>query len=119
MKLKFVSIQSHGDYNKEFADLQATEDCDIGKYLLTDSTYTKENTVSNKLRHVYWFPDKQVKAGEYVRIFTRPGTSDTITSPNGSVIHKLYWGLKTAVWNDDGDSAILMEIAAWKHHPVK
>lgn len=119
MKLKLISISNHGDYNKEFVDLLATSDCQIGEHILADTTYKNENTVSNKLRHTYWFPNKEIKSGEYVRIFTGSGSAGTVISPNGSTIHKLYWGLKTAVWNDEGDSAVLMQIAEWKAHKVK
>jgi hypothetical protein len=118
MDLNIHSIQNHGDQTKEFIDLVASVDCEIGDYQLADTTYTAENVVSNKLRHVYWLPNKNIKAGEYVRVFTGAGTPDTVKSSNGTVIHKLFWGLREGVWNDKGDSALLMKITQWQHFKV-
>ena len=119
MNLEIISIHNHGDQTKEYVDLKATEDCDIGHYLLADTTYTKTNLVSNKLRHIYWLPDKPIQKGEFVRIFTRTGTGEKITTPNGSIVHTIFWGLKTPIWNDAGDSAVLMHIDSWSHFKVK
>ncbi|ODS42113.1 MAG: hypothetical protein MSIBF_01895 [Candidatus Altiarchaeales archaeon IMC4] len=48
--------------------------------------------------HVYTFPEFSLMAGTSVRVNTNIGT-DTATN--------LYWGRKTGVWNDDGDTATL------------
>ena len=32
--------------------------------------------------------------------------------------HFLYWNLKAAVWNDDGDYAVLFEVSGWDHKRV-
>lgn len=118
MDLKIHSIQNRSDQSKEYIDLVATSDCDIGRYQLADSTYTAQNLVSNKLRHVFWLPDKIVKAGEYFRVFTGTGTDGTVTTPNGSVVHKIYWNLKQAVRNDASDTALLMKIEGWQQFKV-
>lgn len=118
MKLKILSIHNHGDADKEFVLLQAMEDCDIGRYALADSTYTADNKVSNKLRHFYWFQDRNIKKGEYISLWTGKG-SDTIATKDGVPLHRFHWGLASAVWNDTGDCAALLEISTWQFFRAK
>ncbi|TSP09184.1 hypothetical protein [Cupriavidus campinensis] len=119
MKVKIISVHGHGDYDKEYVYLQALEDADIGHYVLADSTYNSNGTISNKVRHTYWFPDGIVKKGSYISLWTKPGKNVVDTNSNGQTVHRYFWGLKEAVWNDDGDCAVLLEIGAWQLHRAK
>jgi hypothetical protein len=114
MKLEIISVHNHGDYDKEYVRLQAREDCDVGRYLLADTTYTNDGKVSNKLRHTYWFPDKNIKKGDLVCVWTKPGANATTSTSTGTPIHHFYWNLQTAVWNDEGDCAALLETNTWQ-----
>jgi len=114
MKLKILSVNEKGDASKEYVWLEVLEDCDVGRYAIADSTYVSEGKISNKLRHFFWFPDKTVKKGNRIVVRTGTGTDDEYTTDTGKKVHRFYWGLKSAVWNDDGDAAVLLEIATWK-----
>jgi hypothetical protein len=114
VKVKLVSVHNHGDFDKEYVLLRVDEDTDVGRYVVADSTYTSDGKVSNKLRHTYWFPDKVVKKGDYVVLYTRSGTAGTGTTNMGAPLHRFYWDLQTAVWNDTGDSAVLLELNTWQ-----
>ncbi|CAM4345803.1 hypothetical protein CR156_14955 [Stenotrophomonas lactitubi] len=119
MKVKIVSIHGHGDESKEYVLLRVLDDCDIGKYQLSDTTYIKDNTVSNKLRHVYWFPDKEVSKGDLVSLWTGIGKQATVKNANGETVHRFFWGLKSAIWNDTGDAAVLQHVDQWSHFSAK
>lgn len=114
MKLKLVSINGNGDFDKEHVLLKALDDCDVGRYMLADSTYTASKQVSNKLRHIFWFPDKTVKKDDLISVWTKSGNDTTSKTDSGTPVHRFFWNLKTAVWNDEGDCGILFEIADWK-----
>ena len=118
MKLKIIEVQGIGDYDKELVLLQAEDDCDVGRYLLADSTYTANGKVSNEVRHTFWFPDKEIKKGEYVAVWTKPGKSAEVTFRERP-LHRFFWGLSKAVWNDDGDCAVLMHVPSWQFFKVK
>lgn len=115
MKVEILSISSRGDHQQEYVTLKVLEDCDIGTHVLSDTTYTSNHEVSSKLRHIFWIPDKRVKAGDFVQIHTRPGVTTEFSNKAGTTTHVFFWGLKSAVWNDDGDCAVLMEISRWAH----
>jgi len=114
MNVEIISIHNHGDFDNEYVLLRALEGCDIGRYVLADSTYTSDGKVSNKLRHIYWFPDQAVKKGDLISLWTKSGKSTITESNSGTPIHRFFWGLQTAVWNDDGDCAALLEINTWQ-----
>lgn len=114
MKAKIISVHNHGDVSQEYVLIQAQEDCDTVRLVLADSTYTASGKVSNKLRHTYWLPSKQVSKGDYIVVFTGKGKSASSEDKYGVPVHRFYWGLETAVWNDDGDCAVLQELVTWQ-----
>lgn len=106
-KLKLSAVRNVGE-DTEYVFLQALEDVDIGDYILTDTTYRADGTTSNKLRHVFEFQTKMVKKGEYVALYSKPGTNNVGTTVTNSVpVHRIFWGLKETIWNDTGDRAHL------------
>jgi hypothetical protein len=119
MKVNIISIHNRGNYEKEHVLMRVLDDCDIGRYMLADSTYTPKGQVSNKVRHTFWIPDKEVKKGDLVSVWTRSGNDTTTKNDNGDIIHRFYWDLKSSVWNDDGDCAVLFEMNTWQFFPVK
>ncbi len=114
MELKIMSVHEHGSASKEYVWIEVLEDCDLDHYAVADTTYTSERTISNKLRHFYWFKKKQVKAGQRIVLRTGVGKDDSYKSEKGYTVHRFYWGLKSAVWNDDGDAALLLRLDTWK-----
>jgi len=49
-------------------------------------------------QHKFTFPDFVLDTGKTVKVYSGSGT------PNSS---SLYWGSKSAIWNNDGDTAYL------------
>ena len=119
MKLGIVSVSGQGDYDRELVTLKVISDCDAGSYILTDTTYTGEGEISSLLRHMYWFPDRKVWKGDFIQIYTKSGSDSSFTNKGGTTTHVLHWGLKTPVWNDDGDCAVLFAISEWQHKAAK
>jgi large subunit ribosomal protein L20 len=54
----------------------------------------------NKDRHVYTFPAFSLAAGAEVQLWTKAGDDDEAN---------LYWGQRAAVWNNEGDTALLAD----------
>lgn len=119
MKLQILNIQNHGDYDEEYIDLEVLEPCDLKYYQVADTTYTGDNKISNRLRHYYWFTSKPAKTGDFVRLFTKSGTNTSWANGSKTTTHVYFWGLERAVWNNDGDCAILLELTAWAVKPVR
>ena len=93
--------------------LRVLNECNIGYYLVLDSTYTPDDNVSNLVRHPYWFPDEDVSAGDLVVLYTKAGKQSVKHNKNGSSSHFFYRGLDKTVWNQTSDCAVVLEIASW------
>ena len=119
MKAEIVKVKSRGDYENEVVVIGVKNDCDIGRFIIADSTYRSNGKVSNAVRHTLWIPDQTVVAGDEVCIWTRSGKSHSVKLTNGNTRYNFYWNLRTAVWNDDGDCAVLFELDDWQFFKVK
>lgn len=119
MNLKVVSIHNHGNASAEYVLLEATSDTNLKYYMIADTTYTSTGNISNKLRHTFWFGTHDIKQGELVVLRTGTGTNDTFTNTAGKVVHRFYWGLGSAVWNNTGDAAMLFNISSWNTTKAK
>ena len=115
MKLKIDKVIDHGTHASERIEFSVVNDCNLHYYLIADTSYTSEDTISNKMRHTYWFNDKKVNAGDKVILYTKKGTASSVTINGGkNTQYTLYWGLDNYVWNNAGDAALLFEINTWK-----
>ncbi|ENU3034824.1 hypothetical protein ACE4MK_002403 [Escherichia coli] len=110
MSLKIVGVKDAGDDENERLILKVTDDCNLKDFMVMDCTY-ENGQVSNKHRHVYFFPNKSAQEDEYVILFTRSGTNRTgvWNSSDDTVTHRFYWGLDTTIWNEDGDEALVLK----------
>lgn len=109
-RLTLREVRAPGNVKKELVFLLATDDVDLGDYIITDTTYGDDGKVSNKARHVYEFEPKVIKNGEWVALYTRAGEYqlDSTTGKNPVQVHRFFWGLGTSVWNKTGDKAYLL-----------
>lgn len=110
MKLEIVNISACGNAEQEFVLLAAIEDCNLGDFIMTDSSYERPGVLSNRIRHTYRFPEKQIEKGALIKLKTGIGQDIDEVNCEGKMLHLFHWNLKKAVWNDTGDRAFLFQI---------
>lgn len=110
MDIQVLYVKNAGDNKKERIVLEVLNDCDIGEYILFDTTYSGDY-VSDKIKHSFWFPDKKLKAGDKIIVYTKEGENKKKENSKGNSSYFLYWGLDCTVWNKGADCAILIKIA--------
>ena len=113
MNVKIKYIRNPGDLNKERLVLKVLRDDDIGYYLVLDTTSNDDGSISNLVRHPYWFPDKKVKSGDMVVLYTKNGKESKKANKNGSTSHFFYRGMDKTVWNKNDDCAVIIHISNW------
>lgn len=113
MNVKIKYIKDSGDIKNERLVIQILKDDDIGYYLVFDTTFTKDGNISNTVRHAYWFPDKNVSAGDIVVLYTKGGRQSEKVNKDGSTSHFFYRNMERTVWNKDGDCAVVLHINNW------
>ena len=107
--MKILYVKNAGDDTKERIILEVQNDCDIGTYILFDTTYEGEY-ISDKVRHSFWLPNKKVKAGDKIIIYTKQGEEKHKINNSGNNSYFFYWGLDITVWNKEEDCAVLIKI---------
>lgn len=114
MKLRIVSATDHGELDKEHITLAANDALSLWNYMLSDSTFHGDGSVSNKHRHVFDFDELNaitLNKDDLVLLYTKKGKYSIHTLSGGNKAYFIYWGLDETVWNKNGDKAILIEVA--------
>ncbi|WLH43932.1 hypothetical protein [Pseudomonas beijingensis] len=118
MDLSILRVEAQGDEKKEYVILRAKEKCNLKEYMIFDETFKSDGSASNKHRHVFIFPDWEVKENEYLYLFTGTGENKKGTSKDGSVASYFYWGLNSPVWNEGGDKVHLIKVKSAIAHKI-
>lgn len=115
MEIEVVKIYKG---EKEMIVLKVTQLCNIGRYILFDTTYEENGAVSNRHRHSFIFPNLNVSAGDYIILHTDSGTNRTFINKGKTKTYEFYWGLETSVWNQKEDNALLVKMEEFRNFVV-
>ena len=93
----------------------------LGDYLIYDATFSDEDEVSNRGRHVYRFPTHAVKAGEEITLAIAKGPRRGLTSfikVGGKQVpsHGFFWNRTAPIINNTGDTLTLVKVEAKSEH---
>jgi hypothetical protein len=114
MKLRISSFADAGQADKERLIIKAESDTDIGDYLVMASSISSSGGATAGRKTAYWFPDKDVKAGDLVVLYSKSGTQSEKKLQSGATAHFFYWGLETPPQWSAGKGAVLLFADEWK-----
>jgi len=114
MNVEIKLIRDHGILDDERLVLNVLKDCNIGYYIVFDSTYSSDGELTNLVRHSYWFPDEKVSEGDIVVLYTKKGNQSTKRNKSGNSSHFFYQGMDKTIWNQEKDCAVILEINSWQ-----
>jgi len=113
MKLVINSFAGDGIFGKERLILKATEDLDLGDYVVFCSETFPDGGVVSGRQSAYWFPDEQIKQNDLVVLYTKKGISSKKTLSNERTAHFFYWGEKENRWSAEGYGVVVLRVGDW------
>jgi hypothetical protein len=114
IELRFGSFADSGHYEKERVVLSATADLKVGDYAVFASKPSRSTggaTAGSK--RAYWFPDKEIKQGDSVVIYTKKGKTSTKILPDDRTAHFFYWGLDEPLWAAEM-GIVVVKVETWQ-----
>jgi hypothetical protein len=96
MKLDIKEIKDNGAHDERVV-LIATEDCDIGRYFAFITKLSEGKIVYNNIKYPFWFPDKLVKKGDLIVLYSGKGTDNFKINTDGTTSYFYYRGLDTSI----------------------
>lgn len=113
MDIEIIKVYNPGEDN-EYIRLRVNRSCNLSKFLIYDTTFDQEGNVSNKLPHVFRFPNLLVSSDDtpLIRLYTKRNYQTQKWMDPGQINNLiLSWRLNETIWNKDGDKATLVEIS--------
>jgi len=113
MNIKIIGVRNPGELDSERLVLRVTlAPTDVGEFAIFRAAIEDES-VTTGISDVFWFPDKAVKAGDLIVLYTKTGTATDHVNKNGSTSHFFYWGVEKPIWQTDNFGAVLTHIDQW------
>lgn len=116
MKLEIFEIKDRG-LPEERIVLKVNEPCDIGRYFVFTTKVSSERKISIKVLDPFWFPDKEVKKGDLVVLYSKTGQSSFKVNEDQTTSH-FYFRKSNGPILTDENIALLVEVTSWQPEPM-
>lgn len=112
MKVNITAIREPGNLKKERVVIRVESACNIGEFILLQTGF-QDGSINTGVYETLWFPDKLVRAGDYVVVYTKLGM-ESEKPFNDVTSHFFYIGKSEPIWDREERSAVLMHAPAWQ-----
>lgn len=114
MKVEIGNFADSGNDQKERLILKVNVDVDIGGFAVFRARLSDSGEPLSGYKVAYWFPDKKIKAGDLVVLYTKSGTASQKLLSGDRTAHFFYWGLAQAIWaSEKKNAAVICSIDAF------
>jgi hypothetical protein len=114
MNVKFKRIREAGVPQKERIVFSVSADAEIGNYLVLITGLASDGSPFSGRHASFWFPDKKVKAGDLVVLYTMNGSAKSVSNEDGSSSHFFYWGLAETKLGKPQIGIVLLRASEWE-----
>lgn len=115
MNINIRKVLGNGDLENERVILDVIQNDLLGIYLVLKSKELNESTVNSRTEGTYWFPDKDVKQGDLVVLYTKKGVNTEKRNEDGTTTYFFYWNMDGTLWNNPEDAVILSRLESWSY----
>jgi len=109
MNIEINGVIGDDHIDTERLIFKVKQDDNLSDYVVVDSQSTMFGRVPKKDRHIFWFPNREVKKGDTVILYTKRGKPGFMDKDETR--HVFYWNLDNGIWTSKNDSAILLHIS--------
>jgi hypothetical protein len=114
MSLTISAIRDAGILNKERIVMRVNQDLDIGDFALLRTGYNNGTSeVTTRVYNALWFPNKMLKRGDFVVVYTKRGRSSQ-KEFDDHLSHFFYWGENSSLWDKPDVAAVLLTAPEWQ-----
>jgi hypothetical protein len=98
MRVQLIGIADRGLPGKERLHLRALANLNVAQLLTLTSRYGSFTTVTSGALFAFWFPAKDVKAGDNIILY--------------------HWGFPKPLWQDPLTCAVVFDVLDWQTTPA-
>lgn len=98
--LHLWGVQDAGVPNKELIAIFVEEDCNLGNYCVLIGHQHMDGTATPIQDHMFWFGKAQVRAGDWIFIYTAPGKSRIEKIDEDSNVISVHWNKDKTVFQN-------------------
>ena len=114
MSVSIRKIVDSGSISTERVVMEVKDDQDIGDFILIRAKISKaKDSVLAGSVIAYWFPDKKVKSGDLVVLYSKNGNNGRKVHDDGTTSYFFYWENNNAVWHAEY-RPVLIEKYTWE-----
>ena len=119
LSLQIETVLSPGNKEDERIVIKSLADTEMGEYVLLQTGFNADiNKVTVKTYNSFWFPDGEIKNGDFVVIYTKLGQANVKETKKGKV-HFFYWNLSFPIWDKSDRAPVLLYAPVWiKENPA-
>ncbi len=109
------AIVDRGVPNQERLHLTVGRDSNAANYVVLLSSFStpSRDSVLAGSRSSFWFPNRNLKAGDNVILYTKGGTESMQARPDGKQNHFFFWGSNQTLFPDPSSCVIVAELNNW------
>jgi len=115
MNIKINYISDFGIPNKERAIFKVHSADNVGRYIALKTTEVLVGRINSNPSNFYWFPNQDVKTGDFIVLYTGNGVNTKFSNKFGTTTFVFYWGLPKTILNAPKDSIVLIGIDGWEY----
>ena|SRR5258708_5714659 len=113
--IKIQSISDSGVAGKERVLFKAIGIDNVGKYIAFSTIETSPGKIYSNPKKVYWFPDQEVKSGDFIILYTGSGVNTKFANKVGTITYVFYWNLSETIFVTNQDTIALLRIESWEY----
>ncbi|MFY7867162.1 hypothetical protein [Roseateles sp.] len=115
MNLKLRSVAGKGVAEEERLVIDVLRECELGEYAVFHTGFSVETgNVDIGVSNTFWFPNKEVRNGDLVVLYTKRGRSSEKALENGRKAYFFYWEKTGPLWSADDKAAVLLHAPEWE-----